>query len=278
MMLFKVYKTTNLANGKIYIGQTHYDNEKYLGSGVLILEAIKKYGIENFSKEYIDEAESQEELDIKEKYWIRQLNSQDKKIGYNIADGWWNFFTMNDEVKKKISNTLKGKYVGNDAYRKGISLSKEHKEALSKANKGKTLTKETKKKLSASHTGKTHSVESKKKMSDSKKGKKLSEDHKKHISESGLGRVFTQDQKNKLRESNVNKTQLHSRTIMATCIESNVELPFNNISSAARYFGVTRQRIKQNKVNGWMIVVNDPEIPIQLLKKTYYAIEGASNT
>lgn len=86
-MVFKIYKITNLINGKIYIGQTHYDKKDYYGSGVLISEAINKYGLDNFSKEYIDEASNQKELDEKEKFWIKELQSQDKKIGYNIADG-----------------------------------------------------------------------------------------------------------------------------------------------------------------------------------------------
>ena len=46
-----IYKTTNLINGKIYIGQDSKNNPKYLGSGVIFLKAIKKYGKENFVKE-----------------------------------------------------------------------------------------------------------------------------------------------------------------------------------------------------------------------------------
>lgn len=46
-----IYKTTNLVNGKFYVGQ-HYQKSSefdgYLGSGIKILNAIKKYGKENF--------------------------------------------------------------------------------------------------------------------------------------------------------------------------------------------------------------------------------------
>lgn len=47
-----IYKTTNLINNKIYIGQHKVKEEKidnsYYGSGKLIIQAIKKYGKENF--------------------------------------------------------------------------------------------------------------------------------------------------------------------------------------------------------------------------------------
>jgi predicted DNA-binding protein YlxM (UPF0122 family) len=82
-----IYKTTNLINGKIYIGQDSNNNPKYLGSGVIMLKAINKYGKVNFRKEIIDVAKTKEELDNKEIFWINELNSKDIKIGYNIASG-----------------------------------------------------------------------------------------------------------------------------------------------------------------------------------------------
>lgn len=44
-----IYKTTNLINGKIYIGQ-HYTSadDGYLGSGKILNLAIDKYGIESY--------------------------------------------------------------------------------------------------------------------------------------------------------------------------------------------------------------------------------------
>lgn len=85
-----IYKTTNLINGKIYIGQKKskkrfYDN--YFGSGLLINRALEKYGIENFKVEMICECNSQEELNLQERFYIRKLNSQNKSIGYNVLPG-----------------------------------------------------------------------------------------------------------------------------------------------------------------------------------------------
>jgi phosphate starvation-inducible PhoH-like protein len=51
----EIYKITNLLNSKIYIGKDVSSDPKYYGSGVIINNAIKKYGIENFLKENIIE-------------------------------------------------------------------------------------------------------------------------------------------------------------------------------------------------------------------------------
>lgn len=59
-----IYKTTNLINGKIYIGahSTNNINDSYLGSSAILNRAIKKYGRENFQREIIHFCETSEEL------------------------------------------------------------------------------------------------------------------------------------------------------------------------------------------------------------------------
>ncbi|MCK9576236.1 MAG: GIY-YIG nuclease family protein [Candidatus Pacearchaeota archaeon] len=82
-----IYKITNLINGKIYVGQDSHNNPNYFGSGILINKAIKKYGIENFKKEIIDTANTTDELNEKEIFWIKELHAKDSNIGYNLTDG-----------------------------------------------------------------------------------------------------------------------------------------------------------------------------------------------
>jgi len=50
-----VYLTTNLINNKIYIGvhSTYNLDDGYLGSGIGIKNAIKKYGKQNFKRQII---------------------------------------------------------------------------------------------------------------------------------------------------------------------------------------------------------------------------------
>ena len=60
-----IYKTTNMINNKIYIGQSSkaYDKSlSYLGSGKILKDSVKKYGEHSFKKELIEECSSMQEL------------------------------------------------------------------------------------------------------------------------------------------------------------------------------------------------------------------------
>lgn len=85
-----IYKTTNKINGKIYVGQKRspvFLGEKYLGSGLILNNAIHKYGKHNFKTECIEECDSQEQLNDREIFWIKQLDAQNLDIRYNIGPG-----------------------------------------------------------------------------------------------------------------------------------------------------------------------------------------------
>ena len=90
-----IYKITNILNGKAYIGRRKCVKNKlsslhkYWGSGSYIRNAIKKYGLENFTKEYLDFAMSDEELDKLEILYIKKFNTY--KDGYNQTIGGEHF-------------------------------------------------------------------------------------------------------------------------------------------------------------------------------------------
>ena len=71
-MFYTVYKITNLINGKFYIGkhQTKDLHDDYMGSGHLIKKAIRKYGKENFIKEYLGVYNTEKEMNIAEKIYV----------------------------------------------------------------------------------------------------------------------------------------------------------------------------------------------------------------
>lgn len=174
-----IYKTTNLLNGKIYIGQTSKDlNTNYLGSGKIIMKAIKKYGKSNFKREILEECGSKEQMNNREKYWIQHFNSINRNIGYNVSIGGEGG-NLGDEVNKKISESLKGKIIVKDTEGNKFSIDKDDERFKSgelvgirkdvpAPNKGIPMSNEQKEKMKVPKT-EAH----KEKLSKSKKGKCL---------------------------------------------------------------------------------------------------------
>ena len=93
-----IYKITNLINNKIYIGQTSFSIELRFKQHIYIAknnfaisyplyEAMRKYGVENFVIEEMEEV-NDSELDDREKYWIKEEQSFIKYgKGYNCTLG-----------------------------------------------------------------------------------------------------------------------------------------------------------------------------------------------
>ena len=89
-----IYKITNIQNNKVYIGQTirpieqrfkrHLNDALHNILDTHLARAIRKYGKDSFIIEEIDTAETQDELNKKEQYWIRYYNSVED--GYNETD------------------------------------------------------------------------------------------------------------------------------------------------------------------------------------------------
>lgn len=155
-----VYKGINLINNKIYIGQhkAQIFDESYFGSGTLWKRAINKYGLENIKIEIIEWCESREKLNEREAYWIKILNSQNKKIGYNISGS--------DSAPHSMPGEKNPMY--------GKKHSQETKNKISEKAKNRVMSEKTKQKISNSLKGKKDSNETKKKRSESLKGVKPS--------------------------------------------------------------------------------------------------------
>lgn len=84
-----IYITTNLVNGRLYVGQKKIRSgwETYLGSGDALKKAIQKYGRENFERKIIDIAFSVNELNYLENLYTRMFNAVDSRKWYNICYG-----------------------------------------------------------------------------------------------------------------------------------------------------------------------------------------------
>jgi len=192
-----IYKTINLINGKIYIGQDSKNNPNYLGSGKKLKYAFKKYGIENFKKMIIEECTSIKELNEREKYWIKKLNTTNHNIGYNVSfggqSGWMIGLKHSEETKRGFSLNRKGKLIGekNGMYGKKHSEEAKKKMGVPKIGEhngmyGKKHSDKTIKRMSESLTGnknpfygKKHSDKTIKRMSELAKNRKRNPNSKK---------------------------------------------------------------------------------------------------
>jgi len=122
---FILYKTTNLINGKYYIGihSTNNLNDSYLGSGTALKDAIKKYGRENFDRLILSIFSSSEEMAKMESLFVTEDLIKDP-MSYNMKLGGIYGCLHSEETKKKLSVIGKGK-----------SRSQETREKMSKSRK-----------------------------------------------------------------------------------------------------------------------------------------------
>ena len=193
-MIGYIYKTINLQNGKIYIGQhqrTEFD-PFYFGSGRILQNALMKYGKEAFKVEVLLWCESIDRLNEAEIDFIKAFNSTNKNNGYNLSFGGTCFTKgmersvehrkhlseslkgrqssfkgkhFSDESRKKLSEALKGKKAWNKGLTgigKGRKCSEETKQRMSRSamgkpgtRKGVKVSKETLQKMRLAHIGKT---------------------------------------------------------------------------------------------------------------------------
>lgn len=159
-----IYKATNHINGKCYVGQTKQPLKKRVSHHVhncgapALHHAIKKYGLANFSFEVIDCAETQAELDAKERHWIGALGCMVPN-GYNITSGGGGAsgYIASASVRAKISLANKGK-----------RRSDHSKELLRRARLGIKASEETRRKMSDARKGRTSSAETRSKLSEAK--------------------------------------------------------------------------------------------------------------
>jgi len=199
-----IYKTTNLINGKIYVGQNSNNNPNYIGSGLLLQLAIKKYGKNNFKKEILEFCSTKEILNEREKYWINYLNSQNINIGYNLHEGGTGGKLVEINYKKgktheEVFGIKKAKELRDNLslIKKGIKkifvniTSEEVGEKISNSLKGKIIKEESRNKISETlieYFKTEKGIEQKENLRNKKKGKNNSEESKLKCSKSMKGR------------------------------------------------------------------------------------------
>ncbi len=125
-----IYKTTNLVNNKIYIGQTNGNRKNYKGGGKLLKLAFNKYGRDSFKFEVIIKGDfNQVLIDDLERHYIRLYNSTNLNIGYNLESGGFGHIGKKHSVETKLKMSLAAKG------KKKTPFSETHKLNISKAKK-----------------------------------------------------------------------------------------------------------------------------------------------
>lgn len=107
----------------MYVGQTvHGDNPKIrwrsdgkgYGDNTYFGKAIKKYGWENFEHEVIANNLTADEADKFERLLIEKLDTMNENYGYNLVSGGSNGKTVSFQTRQKLSEAMKGRFVGKD--------------------------------------------------------------------------------------------------------------------------------------------------------------------
>lgn len=172
--IYSLYETTNLINGKIYIGvhrETTWPKiDNYLGSGYVLKLAIAKYGKDNFKRKILCISNIHEYVYYLEKQLVTEefINESNN---YNAREGGLGTSIISKESRAKMSKT-----------RTGRLLSPEWKEKISAAVTGYKHTPEAKAKMSAAKQN--PSPEARANNSAAQQGKILSLDTRAKISNS----------------------------------------------------------------------------------------------
>jgi len=214
-----IYLVTNNINGKQYIGQT-VENRK-VGHGVLINNAYKKYGKQNFTYEKMCASiNNRSTLNYLERFWIKTFDSRAPN-GYNIESGGSNKGEIADSTRQKLKVINTGKTISVETRIKISNSMKGEKNPFY----GKTHTPESIKKIIAANIGKVVviSEETKQKIRQTKIGSKnpmygkpITEEHRKKLKENSarnkpwLGKKFSEAHKAHLK---IEKTCPHCNKI-----------------------------------------------------------------
>ena len=219
-----IYLLINKINKMKYVGQSWYPLQIRMGkdarnykNSIYLYNAIKFYGIENFEYQVITHTLTQEGADLAEAHFIKQHDTMNNEVGYNIKAGG-SAGCHSEETKAKMSKTFSEK-IGNLSeeelkhYIRGIAgywTGKErgpHTDEWKKNNSAMMIKR---------HAEQGHPMQ----------GKHHTEETKKKISEAGMGRIMPREgavrggikrRMSKEREKEIIEAYLQNETFISMC-------------------------------------------------------------
>lgn len=235
-----IYLTTNLLNGKKYIGRHKSEtfDLKYKGSGKIICNALQKEGWDNFTCNILYECNSEEELNNKEAYYIDLYNAVQSKDFYNLKPGGLGksekgkIFINKDNKQFKIYPYELESYLTLGFTKGRLPRTPQAVELTRIKNIGKKRTTETKQKLRESRLGKKASALTREKLRKAHLGKPSNKkgkitiyhpilDKQSYIFENELGSYLKQGWEKRGKPKHKNFSKLVSNTKKGTIIINN---------------------------------------------------------
>ena len=191
-----IYKTTNLKNGKFYVGMHSSDNlnDGYLGSGTRLRRSIRKNGKENFKIEILEFFPNRLSLSLREKELVNENLLKDPMC-MNLKPGGFGGFVNHQHRKRFIEsakkNLIKGspevqKLLMNDEWNKWFST--RVKLGLQKSNFDH-----------ATFRNRLHTEETKRKMREVQKGKGIGKSN----SQFGTKWITNGDENRKIKKEDI---------------------------------------------------------------------------
>lgn len=254
-MNYYVYIITNLMNGKKYIGKRScrcpIEEDRYMGSGVILSRAKRKYGIEWFEKKILMVCDSEEEVYKEEIKAIELVKAWENPMYYNLRNGGKGGMRSSqhtEETKEKLRIANSGE--NHPMYSK--SLSEETKKILSKSKKGHEVSEETREKLRRANIGKRYPDEVNKKKG--KKGK----------NNPFYGKSHSDEFKQYLSRTRIGENNPRAKTII--CL--NNSMIFGTITEASKWGNTSRNNVA-NCCNGKRLSIGKHPITGEPLRWMY---------
>lgn len=130
-MYYYLYKVTNLDSNKIYIGvhKTKNLNDGYMGSGSELLNDIKTFGVDRFSKEILEFFQNSRQMFLREEEmvnfeFLKRPDVYNKRVG---GRGGFDFINSKEdqswrsEAAKKTTKIFNSRFKSDPNYRKEYS-------------------------------------------------------------------------------------------------------------------------------------------------------------
>lgn len=248
-----IYKITNKINNKCYVGQsihieTRFEEHKRCTDNKPLYKAFKKYGIENFIFEIVEEC-IVEQLNDKEIYYIKYFKSSTDEWGYNLTFGGNNNMGgFSKKTKEKISKSHIGEK--NPMYGKPLSKESLAKRSITYKKTLQNMSEEKKRQWVENnrqgHLGIKNTKKQKEKISNS-----LKEFYKKHpekrqeLSKKRKGYKMSKDFCEKIRKRMIEKMSLYKKKVLQFNLQGDYITSYDGLSEAEEKTGIKKTGISQ---------------------------------